>query len=203
MVARKFRLALATVALLDAGNSLAAASSVCVTCTDPEQVYSCSLAPGAGAISGRALHLRCLQEIAIQHGHAQCAVRNRGLGICNGRVYMVTAAVPPADQNPLQHVLPRTAVGAPISTQQGQLPTAAGQQPLPQTSPGVPASPTAASQERSPAPTKPPPKEPKTVVELAKRAAKETNDQIDRSARTVEKAAKSTWKCLTTFFSDC
>ena len=45
--------------------------------------------------------------------------------------------------------------------------------------------------------------EPKTVIELAKRSATETERELARSARTVSKAAKSTWRCVSSFFSDC
>lgn len=46
-------------------------------------------------------------------------------------------------------------------------------------------------------------KEPKTVVDLAKRTARSTEKQIKKSARKVSKAAKSTWRCVTTLFQKC
>jgi hypothetical protein len=45
--------------------------------------------------------------------------------------------------------------------------------------------------------------EPKTVLELAKRTADTTEKEIKRSARTVSRAARSTWRCLSSFFSEC
>lgn len=58
---------------------------------------------------------------------------------------------------------------------------------------------------QTPAPVVPPNKqrEPPTVVEMAKRTAASTNKQIKKSARKVSKAAKSTWRCVTTLFSKC
>ena len=47
------------------------------------------------------------------------------------------------------------------------------------------------------------PREPKTVIEMAKRTARNTKKQIDKSARTVTKAARSTWRCVSTLFSKC
>jgi hypothetical protein len=46
-------------------------------------------------------------------------------------------------------------------------------------------------------------REPKTVVELAKRTAKTTNKEIKRSAEKVSRAARSTWRCISTLFSKC
>lgn len=46
-------------------------------------------------------------------------------------------------------------------------------------------------------------REPRTVVEFAKRTARDTQKQLDKSARTVSKAARSTWRCVSTLFSKC
>lgn len=46
-------------------------------------------------------------------------------------------------------------------------------------------------------------REPKTVVEMAKRTASDTKKQIDKSARSVSNAARSTWRCVTTLFQKC
>jgi len=45
--------------------------------------------------------------------------------------------------------------------------------------------------------------EPKTVVEMAKRTASDTQKQIDKSARSVSEAARSTWRCVSTLFQKC
>jgi hypothetical protein len=45
--------------------------------------------------------------------------------------------------------------------------------------------------------------EPKTVVELAKRTAKTTQNELDQSADKVSNAARSTWRCISTLFQDC
>ena len=46
-------------------------------------------------------------------------------------------------------------------------------------------------------------KKPKTVVDLAKRTAKSTSKLIKKSSRKVKKAASSTWRCISSLFSDC
>lgn len=56
--------------------------------------------------------------------------------------------------------------------------------------------------------------EPKTVVELAKRTAKASKEQLKKTGKAIENAgkkvtgtikdaAKSTWRCLTSLFTDC
>ena len=46
-------------------------------------------------------------------------------------------------------------------------------------------------------------REPKTVVDMAKRTARNTQEQFDKSAKTVSKAARSTWRCISSLFSKC
>lgn len=160
-------------------SSAALAQTVCVRCSEPEQSYSCSLAPmaAAGAPRGRALQFRCVQEIARTYNHGRCRVKEADFGACSGQVHMVTGqppAIPPAGAQPAN----KTAeVGGDASKPTRQ-------------------------------------EEPATVVELAKRAASDTQKELNRSAekvsktvakagKTVSKAAKSTWRCLSSFFSDC
>lgn len=45
--------------------------------------------------------------------------------------------------------------------------------------------------------------EPRTVIDLAERTASDAEKQIKRSAKTVTKAARSTWQCVASLFSDC
>jgi hypothetical protein len=45
--------------------------------------------------------------------------------------------------------------------------------------------------------------EPKTVVELAKRTAKTTQRQIEKSGETVEGMARQAWRCVTSLFARC
>jgi hypothetical protein len=44
---------------------------------------------------------------------------------------------------------------------------------------------------------------PKTVVEMTKRAAGETQAQIEKSGKVVERAARQTWRCVTSLFTNC
>lgn len=44
---------------------------------------------------------------------------------------------------------------------------------------------------------------PKTVEELAKRAARDSAKNLEKAGETVEGAARKTWECLTSLFTDC
>ena len=76
---------------------------------------------------------------------------------------------------------------------------------IPQNAAAAPSSSVPSNETATPAPAAVPKKkrEPKTVVEMAKRTAESTKKQIKKSARKVSKAAKSTWRCVTTLFSKC
>lgn len=70
----------------------------------------------------------------------------------------------------------------------------------------LPSLPPAQSAHEAVAPTDEKPvqkREPKTVVEFAKRTASDTQKQFDKSVRTVSKAARSTWRCVSSLFSKC
>ena len=155
----------------------ALAGSVCVSCDGPPAVYSCSYAPDANGNvpgSGRALQFACIQDVARRYQHATCSVNRNHLGPCNGQVHMMSpGAASQAASQPSGNAAPDQGAG-----------------PLPAPVPPV-------------APAKGGKREPKTVVELAKRTADNTKKQIKKSARTVSKAARSTWRCVSTLFSKC
>lgn len=44
---------------------------------------------------------------------------------------------------------------------------------------------------------------PKTVVDMTKRAAGETQEQLEKSGEVVERAARQTWRCVTSLFTKC
>ena len=144
----------------------------CVTCTAPDAQYSCSLAPTeAGAtslsLSGAALKVRCIREIAQTYGHQSCKVSDTPLSTCAGTVHMISAQPNGSDA---------AAGGAPAQ---------------PATSPQ---NPSAAAGNDAP---------PKTVVEMAKRSAGETQEQLEKSGKVVERAARQTWRCVTSLFTAC
>ena len=94
---------------------------------------------------------------------------------------MVT--LPQASDIPDEAFMPPATIEAPSGEQQNVRPP--GQEPLPDN----------ALEEAEPAPEAPP----KTVVDMAKG----TGENLKKAGDAVGNAAKKTWTCLSSFFSDC
>lgn len=177
--------------VVPAATASIAAESACVTCEGPTATYSCSPAPNAGpeliGLAGRKLQFSCIEDIAKRYQHATCSVRRNQLGTCIGIVHMLTG---------------QEAASAPAASP-GTIDGQAGLPPSGETKsvdPSPHGAPVAATKKAAPAVQN---SEPKTVVELAKRTAITTQNEIDRSADKVSKAARSTWRCISTLFQDC
>ncbi len=149
-----------------------AGERACVTCLDPDAQYSCSLAPteagetGLG-LSGAALKVRCIREIAETYGHQSCKVGDTPITACAGTVHMISPQPTGSDTSP---------------------------GPRPANTATPPANPSPADGNDAP---------PKTVVEMAKRTAGETQEQLEKSGKVVERAARQTWRCVTSLFTAC
>jgi hypothetical protein len=170
------------------------AESYCVACYSPDAVYRCVVvdAPANAAPDPRN-QVQCIKQLAKAGGHARCSVeRFTSIG-CNGPERIIspsTGALPVAP-------LPKAA--APL---QDPTPPAAGSE-------GVAPDGTAVAQP------------PKTVEELAKSTVESTKKGLDGMTGTVKstsekageqiqgvggsigQAAKKSWNCLSSFFSDC
>jgi hypothetical protein len=183
-VLRSLVRAFPAVALLAAAfPSARAAEPLCVTCSGPERVYACSVEGDASAASDIAIQLLCIQELAREGRHQSCAVR-KSAGAC------------PGEPRTLAYVAPD--LGAPVPTEFPVEETAT-------------VSPPAASAEPAP---EAPAGEPETLVDLAGEAAAGTGRQLrkageavesaaSKTGTTIKNAAKSTWSCLSSLFSDC
>ena len=161
------------------------AEQVCVICEAPDAQYSCSFAPQAASSgpSGRgssALKYRCIREVAQTYGHQRCKVNDTPMADCAGTVHMLAP-------------LPAAAAG-PASEAGGAAPGEAAE-----------STPLTAGAETAGAETAGTDGvgEPKTVVELAKRTAKTTQQHIEKSSETVEDMARQAWRCVTSLFSNC
>lgn len=156
------------------------AEQVCVICEAPDAQYSCSFAPQAASSSSSdrgssALKYRCIREVAQTYGHQRCKVNDTLVADCVGTVHML--APPPA------------AAAGPASEAGGAAPAEAAE-----STPSTAGAETAGTDGGG---------EPKTVVELAKRTAKTTQQQIEKSSETVEDMARQAWRCVTSLFSNC
>lgn len=184
-----------------------AARDLCVTCQEPFAVYRCTFdenspfhvtAPGASLV--------CARELAQRGGHARCGIRRNSLGSCEGELVYVT---PPADDRLPQAPPPGMAdtlnpdgLAVPPDTLEANANAEPLEEPV---------------EEMEPAQKGPP----KTVEELAKRTAKstkqglqdagdavagatrKTGEKIGEAGSAIGGAAKSTWRCLSTLFTDC
>ena len=208
---------------------------LCVRCTSPDKIYNCSVDTGGAATTGLSLQLYCIRELARIGGHASCAIRRQSPAVCGGEpktlVYGAGAAsgravaaepgVSPSGAA-AQVGLPGNEPGGTVNRVQpsARPPSASDAVPgvpdvpsngvvldgrVPPSMPDGKGSIKQTSQDNSP---------PKTVAELAKRAARSSKKQLDKAGhvvsssvkkagKNVSKAAKSTWRCLSSFFTDC
>ncbi len=162
-----------------------AQADICVSCDNPAETYVCraTAAPEHQSFlqDQRLLQVACIRKIATDYGHGQCRTNKTGRQTCTGA--LVTVDVTDMAR---QYV--------------NRLP-----KPLRPTTGGS-ASDVPASSDRPEAS----PSEPKTVVELAKRTAQNSQKQLNNVGEAVQKAgeavgegAEKTLRCLGTLFQDC
>lgn len=182
------------------------ARDLCVTCQEPFAVYRCAFdenspfhvtAPGASLV--------CARELAQRGGHARCGIQRNSFGSCEGELVYVT---PPAEDR-----LPSTpppGIAATLDPEGLRVPQDAMEA-------NANIEPLEPVEDLEPVPKGPP----KTVEELAKRTARstkqglqdagdavagatrKTGEKIGEAGSAIGGAAKSTWRCLSTLFTDC
>jgi hypothetical protein len=170
------------------------AESYCVACYSPDAVYRCVVADApANAAPDPRNQVQCIKQLAKSGGHARCSVERFTAVGCSGPERIISpstsalpVAPPPKAAAPLQDTTP-SAAGSENAAPDG---TAVAQPP-------------------------------KTVEELAKSTVETTKKGLDDVTGTVKSttekageqiggvggsignAAKKSWNCLSSFFSDC
>jgi hypothetical protein len=196
-------------ALLLAVGGPAAAESYCVACYGPDAVYRCVIAgAAAGAPADPRHQVQCIKHLAKGGGHARCSVERFSVEGCTGPERVID---PATSTIPLAPGAAETEAARPTPA----IPPAAGP-PLTGDTPTV-AKPDAASSEPPAGPAAPP----RTVEELAKTTVENTKKSIDDVTGTVKQstekagdqiqgfgsavgnAAKKSWDCMMSLFSDC
>lgn len=170
----------------------AAAQEICVVCTEPLGSYSCNVEGWSKfqrfRKAAQFAQLACIKDIAHRFGHGECRVRTDTTGPCVGTPYKVTLEG--------SDVLASPPAVAPTAQPPGVAPQA-----------GAPAQPNKPGQVKPGEVPKPPAKAenapPETVVELAKKATKDSEQQIKNAGKAVGGAMQKTWRCLTSLFKDC
>lgn len=192
---RKARRVGISAAVIAAAATAAGAETYCVACYGPDAVYRCIIAdvPASAAPDPRN-QVQCIKQLAKSGGHARCSVERFSTANCNGpeKVVSTAAAVPIAGP----------ALGQDLS------------QP-PSSKPADDLTGKTSEPESVPAQT------PRTVEELAKSAAATTTESLNEVGGTVKSttekagdtisgmgsavgnAAKKSWNCLTSLFSNC
>lgn len=175
-------LAAAGALLLLASNHVLEAEEYCVTCAGPEATYRCEVeGTPAGQGSDPRSQLQCITALAQSGGHESCAVSRAGTEPCDGVLKVIapsTLDVPPE---------------------------AADQANVEMPAPAEPAPPDAAAGAAEP---------PRTVEELAKSTVQSSKAGLEKAGEAVVggakgagsavgTAAKKTWDCLASLFSDC
>ncbi|MGQ0457466.1 MAG: hypothetical protein ACT4OU_10430 [Hyphomicrobium sp.] len=173
-----------------------AAADICVACTGPDASYACSVDTAALPSDDSRLKLLCITELAKAGGHQSCTVSRAVTAPCPGEVKKLAA--PGLDAAP--HVAPPASSPAPANPPSAVAPVENGEAvtTVPKTTPP-----------------------PKTVQEAVEDGASGAGDALkktgegaadiaesaggamQKAGKAVGDAAKSTWKCLSTFFSDC
>jgi hypothetical protein len=72
------------------GIATAAAQEHCVRCTGPEATYRC--VPDDAALPPPSAKLLCITTLALDGGHATCAIQGTRAGACTGPERLVSAA---------------------------------------------------------------------------------------------------------------
>lgn len=175
----------AAVAML-ACSSGTKAAEYCVTCAEPAATYACVVGGSAAdAPADPREQLICIAELAKSGGHASCSVPRSAPKPCPGILKIVAA---PAGAGP---------------TQPGGEGAGAAE-------PSSPAAETAPADAGPDGATAEPEKAPRTVEEMAEKTVQSSKEGIAKAGENVGKAgsavgnaAKKTWDCIVSLFSDC
>lgn len=197
------------IALFSAG--LAQSAELCVKCSDPNASYACVVNISGGGMAETAAKLYCITALAKSGSHARCAIDRNSAPPCQGE----------RKELPIPSVFQGGADDAPDQPDAPAAGTNASTVDLPTIVPSVapPAGPAdAAQQPPKDAAAEPPPK---TVQEMVEKGAKSAGDGIaetqksagdaaksagtalQKAGTAVGDAAKNSWKCLSSFFSNC
>jgi hypothetical protein len=172
------------------------AESYCVACFGPDAIYRCVIADApAGAAPDPRNQVQCIKQLAKSGAHARCSVERFSTKGCDGpeRVIQPSAAAIPLTQPP-----PAAATqAAPLSS------TGTQTEPVPVEPAQEPAGPPQTVEELA-----------KTTVESTKKGlgdvgssvkttTEKAGEKIEDAGSAIGKAAKKSWDCVTSLFSDC
>lgn len=177
-----------------AAASATSASAVehCVVCAGPDAVYRCQIDTVATGRREAGAQLVCITSLAKEGGHQTCSVRRAASELCQGPLKVVT--LPEGGSDGEDAAPSVSAGGGPAAAAT----SAAAEQPTgpskgaPQTVEAL-----AAESARNSSATL------KSAGETVADTAKAAGEQIGKAGSAVAGAAKKTWGCIASLFSDC
>jgi hypothetical protein len=197
-------------AVFAAGSALA--TEMCVKCTNPDASYACVVNTTTAGTIDTVVKLYCITALAKAGPHASCAIDRNTKPPCQGerKELPMPATIEQALDNPQQLQTPMPTTGTVTTIPPGTSLNAT--HPGSQAAVGEPAQPAGEAE---------PEVVPRTVQEMMEKSAKSADSNLaetQKSANTVAKststalekagsavgnAAKSSWKCLSSLFSNC
>lgn len=213
--------ALAAVAMAAATGAVGA-GEYCVQCQGPDAVYRC--AEDGGGAAGANLQFVCVSELARQGGHESCSVRRQSAATCDGPLRTVAApSLPvavPGQPAPSREGMPPAAGVAPLpssadtAAQPLPPPAAVAPQGEPRTveeaAKGLVQSSGRGLQNAGSAVAATTGKTADVVTGTAKTAggmvvdgARSAGQAVGTAGKAVGHAAKKSWDCVVSLFSDC
>lgn len=192
------------------------ATELCVKCTGPDASYACVIGGNSNATIDTVAKLYCITALAKSGSHASCSIDRSATPPCRGERKELPIPTFLDDSGSGEQPEDTHAPGkdkTSADSQQAKTP----QPPSPATQPGSEA---LRPQEQPPAPTanEPPPKTVQEMVEKSAKsagaglnetqksageAAKSASTALEKAGSAVGGAAKNSWKCLSSFFSNC
>lgn len=184
-------------ALALAGGSLpAAAESYCVACYAPDAVYRCVVAnaPAAAAPDPRN-QVQCIKQLAKSGGHSRCSVERFSTAGCDGpeRIISPSTSVLPITPPPQAAVpAPDANTTAPVNAEI-----------VPQQSDSTAGQPPRTVEELTKSTVESTKKGIEGVTGTVKSTTEQAGEKIEGVGSSIGNAAKKSWNCLSSLFSDC
>lgn len=194
--------------VVHAAGQSAAATDVCVVCSEPEATYVCRTEIGTSKLAATGAKVLCMSQLANRFGHARCKVVGSKADGCLGEVVVVDPdhllegpEVVPIGPKDAEAIQGKPASGPAVGAMPPPTAPAAAESAGPfgalDGKPLHSGPKTAAPAQNDPdAP-------PRTVEELAKKAAESSKEGLEKAGTAVGDAAKKTWNCLTSLLSNC
>ncbi len=209
------KFATALLLFIATGLGPASAELICMSCSEPDQTYICDVDTPDGTPGSGALQLYCAISIARDHNHGSCTFRRVEAAQCQGTRLTYTYQGP---RNPLPDESRDLAVQEPGNDEQFRTEVdsvepgePSEQQGKKNKEPKTLVDFTEQAVENSADQLKKTGKAvgdatAKTgefVAESTKKAGENISGAAKKVGKSVQESTKSTWKCLTSWFSDC